>query len=117
MNGHFFFPYGKSTSCGIFIAFCGRKSVTITKEFSDNNGRILVLQVKIDDEIYLLVNLYNSNTEPQQLKTLHELESILLKFDANEYNYIFFSGDFNTFFNDSLEAACRNAKLKTRTVG
>ena len=37
--------------------------------------------------------------------------------DANEYNHIIFSGDFNIFFNPSLEAAGGNAKLKTRTVG
>ena len=65
LNGQIFFSHGKSNSCGIFIAFLGSKSVTITKEVSDNNGRILVLQVKIEDEIYLLVNLYNSNNEPE----------------------------------------------------
>ena len=61
------FSHGKPNSCGVFIAFffCS-KSVTIRKEISDSNGRILVLKVKIDDEIYLLVNLYNnSNTEPE----------------------------------------------------
>ena len=86
-------------------------------EFSDNSGCILVLQVKVDDKIYLLVILYNSNNEPEQLETLHELETILLKFDANEYNYIIFSGDFNIFFNASLKAKSGNAKLKTHTVG
>ena len=53
----------------------------------------------------------------EQLETLHELETILLKFDANEYNYIIFSGDFNIFFNASLKAKSGNAKLKTHTVG
>ena len=65
LNGQIFFSHGKSNSCDIFIAFLGSKSVTITKEVSDNSGRILVLQVKIEDEIYLLVNLYNSNNEPE----------------------------------------------------
>ena len=64
-----------------------------------------------------LVNLYSSNTEPEQVETLHELETILLKFDTNEYNHIIFSGDFNTFFNASLEATGVNSKLKTHTVG
>ena len=41
------------------MGFFGSKSATITKEISDNNGCILVLQVKIDNEIYLWVNLYN----------------------------------------------------------
>ena len=63
----------------------------------------------------MLVNLYNSNTESEQLETLHE--TILLKFDANEYNHIIFSGDFNIFSNASLVATGRNIKLKTRTVG
>ena len=104
--------------CVVFLySFFGSKSVTITKEISDNDRRVLVLQVKIDDEIYLLVNLHNSNSEPEQLQTLHELETIFLKFDANECNHIIFPGDFNVFFNASLEATSGNAKLKTRTVG
>ena len=97
MNGQTFFSHGKSNSCGVFIAFFGSKSVAITKKFSDNSGHILVLQVKIDGKIYLLVNLYNSNTEQEQLKTLNKLDTILLKSDDNEYNHIIFSGDFNTF--------------------
>ena len=53
-----------------FIAFFGSKSVTITEEMSDNNGRILVLQVKTDDEIYLnnsictILTLNRSNSKP-----------------------------------------------------
>ena len=73
-----------------FYSFFRSKSVTITKENSDNNGHTLVLQVKTDDEIYMLVNLYNSNSEPEQLKTLNERETILSKFEANEYNHIIF---------------------------
>ena len=99
-----------------FYSYFGSKSVTVTKEISDNSGRILVLQVNINDEIYLLVNLYNSKTKPELLETLHKLETILLKFDANEYNHVIFSGDFNVFFNASLEATSGNAKLKTCTV-
>ena len=65
----------------------------------------------------MVINLYNSNTEPEQLQTLHELQTIVLKFDVNEYNHIIFSGDFNMFFSASLEETSGNAKLKTRMVG
>ena len=44
------------------VLFFDSKPVIITKEMSDNNDRILVWQIKIDDEIYLFANLYNSNT-------------------------------------------------------
>ena len=84
---------------------------------SDDNSHMLVLQVKIDDEIYLLINLFHANTEPEQLQTLHEFETILLKFEANEYNHIIFSGDFNIFLNASFEATGGNAKLKKYLVG
>ena len=87
-----------------FYSYFGSKSVTVTNEISDNSGRILVLQVNINDEIYLLVNLYNSKTKPELLETLHKLETILLKFDANEYNHVIFS------------TTSGNAKLKTCTV-
>ena len=52
------------------IDFFGSKSVTITKEICDNNGRILVLQVKTDDEIYFasqfctILTLNRSNSKP-----------------------------------------------------
>ena len=100
-----------------YYVFFGSKSVTNTKEISDNSGHILVIHVKINIETYLLFNLYNSNTESEQLETLHELETILLKFDGNEYNHIIFSDDFNIDFNASLEATGWDVKLKTRTVG
>ena len=66
--GKYFFRKGNPIRV-VFIAFFGSKLVTITKETPDNNGRILVLKVKIDDEIYFLVNLYNltlnrSNSKP-----------------------------------------------------
>ena len=65
----------------------------------------------------MLVNLYSSNTKSEELETLYELETILLKLDANEYNHIIFSGDSKVFFNSPLETTGGNVKLKTRTVG
>ena len=50
----------------VFLQLLRSKSLTITKEISDKNGRILVLQIKTNDEIYLLVNLYNSYSESEQ---------------------------------------------------
>ena len=112
MGNFFFFSHGKFNSCGVLIALFSSKSVIITKEISDSSGPILVLKVKIDNEIYLLVNLYNPNTKPEQLEKLNEPETILLKFDANKYNHIIFSGDFNMFLSASLEETGGNAKLK-----
>ena len=59
----------------------------------DNNGRIIVLEAEVDDEIFLLINLYNPNTEAEQVKTLCELERML-----DSCKNILFAGDFKCFF-------------------
>ena len=114
--GKYFFRMGNPIHVVFLQLFFGSKSVTITKEISDNSHCILVSQIKIENEIYLLDNLYNSNTEAEEFEALHELETIVLKFDANEYNHIIFSGGFNILFNTYFEATGGNAKLKTCTV-
>ena len=44
---------------------------------SDENGRILITDAKLNDEKFLLVNLYSSNTESEQIKTLDALKNLL----------------------------------------
>ena len=45
------------------IGFLGNKKIKYSKIRTDNNGRIIVLEAEIDDEVFLLINLYNPNTE------------------------------------------------------
>ena len=44
----------------------------------DTNGRILILDFKMVDETnFVLVNIYNPNTETEQVTTLHDLGKLL----------------------------------------
>ena len=79
------------------IGFLGNKKIKYNKIRTDSNGRIIVLEAEIDDEIFLLINLYNPNTEAEQVKTLCELERMLDIFSLDCVN-ILFAGDFNCFF-------------------
>ena len=69
-KGEVFYSHGKSNSCGILICFIGSKKIFIRNKLSDNDGRILILDADIDDENFILINLYSPNTEAEQLKTL-----------------------------------------------
>ena len=69
-KGEVFYSHGKSNSCGILICFIGSKKNFIRNKLSDNDGRILILDADIDDENFILINLYSPNTEAEQLKTL-----------------------------------------------
>ena len=49
----------------------------------DKNGRILILDVKVDESNFVLVNIYNPNTETEQVPTLHDLDKILKIYMTN----------------------------------
>ena len=110
----YFFSHGTTNSCGVMIGFLGNKKINYNKIRTDNNGRIIVLEAEIDDEIFLLINLYNPNTEAEQVKTLCELERMLDIFSLDSYKNIIFAGDFKCFFNSNLEASGGNPALKKK---
>ena len=57
-----------------FIAFFGSIKYTVKKKAFDKNGWILVIEALIDDTEFILINLYNANTENDQLTTFLELK-------------------------------------------
>ena len=61
----------------------------------------------IDDAEFILINLYNANTENDQLNTFSELINLLENFDLTKI----FAGDFNLFLEGSLEAKGGNPSL------
>ena len=112
-----FYSHGKSNSCGVLICFIVSNFFFIRNKLSDNDGRILILDVDIDDENFFLINLYNPNTEAEQLKTLSKLTEMLTKLHLTQNNNIICAGDFNLFFNVKLESYGGNPVFKKRSVG
>ena len=78
----------------------------------DKNGRILILEVTIDDTEYLLIKIYNANTEQHQLKTLQNLSILLENYDNFYDKNVILAGDFNIFFNKKLECNGEEQLLK-----
>ena len=101
-KGEVLYSHGKSNSFGALICFIGSKKKFIRNKLSDNDGRILFLDADIDDEKFILINLYNPNTEAEQLKTLSKLTEMLTKLYLTENNNIICAGDFKLFFNVKL---------------
>ena len=116
-KGEVFYSHGKSNSCGVLICFIGSKRLFIRNKLSDNDGRILILDVDIDDENFILINFYKPNTEAEQLKTLSKLTEMLTKLHLTQNNNIICAGDFNLLFNIKLESYGGNPVFKKRSVG
>ena len=72
-----FFSHGNTNYCGAAIGFCGLKSSHIIDRKPDENGGTLIIDAKVIDEKFWIVNLYNSNTESQQIKMLDTLKNLL----------------------------------------
>ena len=82
-HGKVFFSHGKTNSCRVLIAYFGTEKSTVKKQQTDHSGRILILDVSINDSEYILINLYNANTEKEQIEVLSNLFALLKTFDIN----------------------------------
>ena len=62
------FSRGKTNSCGVAIGYIGNDKVDVLDKTIDKNGRILILDIMIDEINFILVNIYNPNTETEQAR-------------------------------------------------
>ena len=88
----------------------------MNQKLSDKKGRVLVLDARIDDFDFLLINIYNANTEKEQVSVLNELTTILSNFENIHNHNVFLAGDFNIFCNASLDAKGGAPILKSRSI-
>ena len=116
-KGEVIYSHGKSNSCGVLIFLVGSKKLFIGNELSDNDGCILILDVDIADKNFVLINLYNPNTETEQLKTLSKLTEMLTKLHLTQKNNIICAGDLKLLFNVKLESYGGNPVFKKHSVG
>ena len=74
-NRRVFFSHGASNSCGVLTAYLGKTSFVFNKQKTHKAGRILILDLTLHTDQYILINLYNTETE--LLKIFKELQSLL----------------------------------------
>ena len=87
-----------------------------TNKKSDKSGRILLVEATIDDTVFVLINIYNANTEFEQLESLSDLVSIIDKVKDIQSKNIVLGGDFNVIFDISLESLGGNPCLKKKSI-
>ena len=105
-----FFTQGKSISCGVLIAYFG------TGTFIIKNNKQIRKVISISHSEYILINLYNANTENEQIDVLSSLFELLEEFDIILTKQLVMAGDFNLFFNSKLEAQGGNPTLKKKSL-
>ena len=112
----YFSSYGKRNSFWVAIGYIGSNKVDVLDKIIDKNGRILILDVKVDESNFVLVNIYNPNTETEQVATLHDLDKMLEAIKDLYEKHIVLAGDFNFFFDTSLESYGGKPTLKKKSI-
>ena len=110
------FSHGSNDSRGVLIAFREGLHFTVEKEMKDSKGRILMLKSVIQNSKYLLINFYNANTEQQQVDTLKDVSSMLDQIDLDSEYKLIWGGDFNFYFDLSLEADGGKPSIKLMSL-
>ena len=83
---------------------------------NDNDGRILILDVTTNNVNSVLIDLYDANTEREQVYVLNNLSSLLEKLDVTSEKNIISSGDFNLFLNTKLDAKSETLLSKKKSL-
>ena len=115
-NEELFFSHGKTNLCGVAIGFYGSKTIEQINKISDKSGRILLVEATVDDTVFVLINIYNANTESEQLETLLDLASIIDKVKDIQSKNIVLGGDFNVISDISLECLSGNPRSKKKSI-
>ena len=79
------------------IGYCGTEASKMVNTVCNKKGGIVILDAKLNDTNFLLINFYNSNSESEQLSTFSTLHFSRLLEKVDDYNKknIVFGGDFN----------------------
>ena len=63
---------------------------------------MLIIEAKINENIFIVINIYKYNTDSEQLKTFSIMQNILDNKEVSN-KQIVFGGDFNLIFDSKLE--------------
>ena len=86
-GGNTFFSHGKRNSFSVLISYIGTHNFVLNIQKTDNDSRILILVVTINNVNFVLINLHNANTETEQVSVLNNLSSTLKNFDVTLDKY------------------------------
>jgi exonuclease III len=101
-NYSLYFSHGTSGSRGVVTAIPQRLVNKVISHETDNEGRMVLVEIKINKITYVVMNIYNhcQDQESKQIEFLNYLESLITKHDSKK---IIICGDFNIIQDPQLD--------------
>ena len=99
-NGSIYYSHGTTAAAGVCILLPNTFDFQEKVLYSDINGRIIALEIKVNDVNFVVCNVYapTKNHENAQLAFLHELENCL-----SQTQHLILGGDWNTILDKDID--------------
>ena len=89
------FSHGRTNARGVAVLIRSGLDIVILHEHCDSKGRLIMLNAKIKDKNYLLVNLYGPNKDAEAVCFYQDLSTTLRGIDLDSDSNVIVGGDFN----------------------
>ena len=106
-DGGIYFSNGTENAQGVAILIHGRLDYTLQRSKRDSHGRILSVEISMDDTIINLVNIYAPRSDSERRQFFQTLDSYL---STNNDNIL--GGDFNAISDPQLDKLGGNPEAK-----
>ena len=113
-NGKIYHAFTDSShSRGVCIMFNDKLNVELINKHASEDGRILLLNVKLFEQIYCFVNVYAPNTELNRKSIFEKVHKWILQYSLNMDNLVV-CGDLNTCLSDKDRLPATHLKDSSR---
>ncbi|CAH3029055.1 unnamed protein product, partial [Porites evermanni] len=107
-----FFAHGSNHSCGVLVLVRDCLEFEMKSIITDDNGRYILLNAKVQGSDYILGNVYAPNKIKEQCNFFVELQQKLDDFITIQDQRIIIGGDFNVIMDQNLDCAGGSPKEK-----
>lgn len=115
-GGDIVFSHGASNSKGCLIMINKNFDCNIVAVKTDFKGRFIILQLEIQDTLFVLINVYLPNTEKEQLVFYHDLSKVMHKHQITSERNIIMGGDWNIVKSMSLDKSGGAMNFKHKSL-
>ena len=100
-----FFAHGSNHSCGVLILVRDSLEFEMKSIITDDNGRYILLNAKVQGSDYILGNIYAPNKIKEQCNFFVELQQKLDDYFTIQDQRIIIGGDFRVIMDQNLDCA------------
>ena len=104
-KGPMFFAHGSNHSCGVLVLVRDSLEFEMKSIITDDNGRYILLNAKVQGSDYILGNIYAPNKIKEQCNFFDELQQKLDDYFTIQDQRIIIGGDFRVIMDQNLDCA------------